>query len=142
MRMIWAAIVMLSATPTLASEIERVAPVTNDAAKKECGACHMAYQPELLPAESWRQLFAGLGDHFGEDASLADAKRQEILDYYVANAGPDDGAKPAMRITERPWWQGEHRRIKESRWKDAAIKFKGNCGACHKQAEQGEYEEE
>ena len=39
--------------PACAQELERMPPVTNEAAKKECGACHMAYQPQLLPADSW-----------------------------------------------------------------------------------------
>ena len=65
--------------PALAQELERVPPVTNEAAKKECGACHMAYQPQFLPANSWRRILADLGNHFGEDASLDDAVRQETL---------------------------------------------------------------
>ena len=122
----------------LAQESERVPPVTNEAAKKECGACHMAYQPQFLPANSWRRIFADLGNHFGEDASLDDAVRQEILSYYVANAAPGRNGETPLRITEQRWWQRKHsEEVLEADW--AKAKFKGNCTACHARAEQGVY---
>ncbi len=34
---------------------------------EECGACHLAYPPSLLPQASWRGIMDGLADHFGED---------------------------------------------------------------------------
>ena len=37
---------------------------------RECGDCHVAYPPGLLPATSWRRLMAGLDRHYGSDASL------------------------------------------------------------------------
>jgi len=40
-------------------------PVNNDTYKEVCGACHFAYQPELLPSGSWEKILAGLPDHFG-----------------------------------------------------------------------------
>ena len=45
-------------------------PVTNQTFKQACGACHFAYQPELLPSGSWEKILAGLDDHFGEIDSL------------------------------------------------------------------------
>jgi hypothetical protein len=126
--------------PACAQERERMPPVTNEAAKKECGACHMAYQPQLLPADSWRGIFADLSNHFGEDASLDDAVRQEILAYYVANAAPTQGGAAPLRITEQRWWQREHsEEVPQADW--AKAKFKGNCTACHARAEQGTYED-
>lgn len=133
-------IFFLTVTPALADD--RVPPVTDEAAKKECGACHMAYQPQFLSAESWRRLFAGLPNHFGEDASLSDPVRQKILDYYLAHAGRDLKGEPPLRISELGWWMREHRRVKDTTWSSAAVKFKGNCIACHKQAEQGSYEDD
>ena len=47
-----------------------VAAVENPAYKEECGSCHMAYPPGLLPARSWTRMMAGLEDHFGDDADL------------------------------------------------------------------------
>src|SRR4051812_22331997 len=59
--------------------------------KKECGACHMAFQPELLPARSWTALMAGLDNHFGENASLDAATSQAILAYLQAHAADVGG---------------------------------------------------
>jgi len=140
MRHVVLAILLLGAAPALADE--RVPPVADETALKECGACHMAYQPRFLPAESWRRLFTDLSDHFGEDASLSEPVRRQVLDYYVAHAGRDIGAAPPLRITELDWWQREHRKVKEVAWRSAEVRFKGNCVACHKQAEQGIYEDE
>ncbi len=42
----------------------------NASYEKECGACHYAFNPSLLPAASWAGLMTSLREHFGEDASL------------------------------------------------------------------------
>ncbi len=142
MRAVLAAIVLLSASPALADELERVPPIADATVMKECGACHMAYQPQFLPADSWRKLFAGLADHFGEDASLSEPVRQQIEAYYVAHAGREVKGEPPLRISELGWWVREHRRVKDTTWQSPQVKFKGNCTACHKQAEQGYYEDD
>lgn len=139
MRTLTVVVLLAAVAPVLAAEEERVPPVTNAAAQRECGACHVAYQPGLLPAESWRRLFAGLGDHFGTDASLDEPVRKEVLDYYVAHAGRSAGGTPPARITEAPWWVREHRRVSAATWAKPEVKVKGNCTACHRQAEQGVY---
>ncbi len=43
-------------------------PVYQDA----CGLCHLAYQPDLMPAASWNALIKRLDDHFGESVELYD----------------------------------------------------------------------
>ena len=35
---------------------EDVKPVANATYAEECGACHMAYQPGLLPGDAWRRI--------------------------------------------------------------------------------------
>jgi mono/diheme cytochrome c family protein len=124
-----------------AEEMEQVPAVTNEAAKKECGACHMAYQPALLPADSWQAIFNDLANHFGDDASLSDSALVEIKAYYLAHAAKERGAAP-LRITETAWWLDEHEDIKASRWTAPEVKFKGNCLACHKEADQGAFEDD
>ena len=37
---------------------------------QECGSCHVAYPPGMLPARSWQRIVAGLENHYGSDASL------------------------------------------------------------------------
>ncbi|HPQ24397.1 MAG TPA: cytochrome C, partial [Gammaproteobacteria bacterium] len=51
-------------------EAPGVAPVDNPLYLQECGSCHFAYQPGLLPARSWNNLMGGLENHFGENAEL------------------------------------------------------------------------
>ena len=123
-------------------ELERVPPITSATAKKECGACHMAYQPQFLPADAWRRMFGELDRHFGTDASLAESMRQEILDYYIAHAGKARaGEAVTSRITETPQWIQAHRKVKAADWTKPEVKFKGSCLACHKRADDGVYEE-
>jgi hypothetical protein len=128
-----AAVLALTATGAAA---ENLGPVSNAAAQKECSVCHMAYQPQFLAADSWSTIFADLANHFGNDASLPEATLKEIADYYVANAGKPVGG----RITETKWWVRRHSELPDAWW--VKVKYKGNCVACHKNAEQGYYSEE
>ena len=48
--------VVANVGPANASQFERVAPVTHAPTQKECGECHMAFQPGLLPAAFGRHL--------------------------------------------------------------------------------------
>ena len=67
---------------------DNVAPVTNATYAEECGACHMAYQPGLLPAAAWQQIMRtdALADHYGDDASLADDVSADITAYLSVNS--------------------------------------------------------
>ena len=58
------------AVPVSANPFERVTPVTDPLVSKECGECHIAFQPDLLPAPSWRRIMATLNDHFADRATL------------------------------------------------------------------------
>ena len=99
----------------------------------------MAFPPALLPTESWRRLMAGLGDHFGEDASLEAALAAEIEAYLVRNAGQGDGTK--LRITEQRWFQHEHD-FPDRVWRKPEVRSKVNCEACHRDAALGIYEDD
>jgi hypothetical protein len=57
-------------------------PVNNPTYSEQCGACHFAYQPELLPSGSWGKILAGLDDHFGEFIEL-DADSKKIIGEYL-----------------------------------------------------------
>lgn len=129
----------LSAIPAAADELERVPPISHAATQKECGECHMAFQPALLPARSWSKVMDGLADHFGEDASLAPELVAEIRAYLTGNAGA--GNPSHVRITEQPWWLKEHR-FRPSVWQRKEVGSKANCEACHRAAAQGLYEDD
>lgn len=143
-----------AATPAYAGD-DWVPPVKDPVALKECGACHMAFQPAFLPARSWNRMMDELADHFGEDAGLPAGTTNRIRDYYTANAGDVIDAGRArkymrrvaagdtpQRITENPDFQRKHRRISDHQWKDPKVVAKSNCPACHRGADQGFYDDD
>lgn len=124
-------------------EFEAVPPVTHQATLEECGECHMAFQPALLPRESWAAIMDGLADHFGEDASLPPDVAADVRSYLIGAAAPAgrDLAQPLLAITGQRWWRHEHDDIRPSAWSDPKVLSKSNCPACHKGAERGSYED-
>lgn len=130
----------LASTAAAASGIERVPPVGDTTTAKECGECHMAFQPALLPAESWMRIMDGLKDHFGDDASLPADVAASIRGYLAAHAGRT-GDPEVIRITEQPRFIKEHR-YPPSVWQRPEIRAKSNCLACHPRAEQGIYDDD
>jgi hypothetical protein len=117
--------------------------------RDECGACHVAYPPALLSAASWRALMSGLDRHFGSDASLDTAKARDIGNWLADNAGRRDSTdargRPLLRISETPWFRKEHREghdgLTAAVWRSPAVGAASNCVACHRRAEQGDFNE-
>ena len=115
---------------------------TNPAWKSECGSCHVAYPPGLLPAEAWRRLIARLDRHFGTDASLEPAAAREIGGFLEQNAARRHVAIAGAgepRITDTLWFHREHREVEPSAWSRPNVKSAANCGACHTDADSGGY---
>jgi hypothetical protein len=112
--------------------------------KQECAACHVAYPPGLLPAASWQRLMTNLPRHFGTDASLEAATAKELSTWLTANAGTYKSAStppPQDRITQLQWFVREHREVSNATWKLPAVQSPANCTACHRQADQGDFNE-
>jgi hypothetical protein len=112
---------------------------------KECGACHVAYAPALLPAASWRALFAGLDRHFGEDASVEPPIRAALERWVVERSAPDPRAaprEPPLRITELRWFRDEHDEVPADAAARPSIRSLSNCGACHPGAERWDFDED
>ncbi len=110
--------------------------------QQECAACHLAYPPGLLPAQSWNHLMGGLDRHYGTDASLDPAAVQQISHWLQANAGSYkrvQEAPPEDRITRSAWFQRKHRELDAAVWRHASVKSAANCAACHTRAEQGRF---
>jgi len=129
-------------------------PVNNPTYIKECGACHFAYQPELLPFGSWDRILAGLEDHFGEVIELDLDSKKVIAEYLKANAAEQSSAKRAvkimrtlgkqtpMRITEIPYIQEKHHEVPPSVFNRDSVGSFSNCAVCHRTAEKGIYEDD
>jgi hypothetical protein len=114
--------------------------------QQECGACHLAYPPGLLPAASWQRLMANLPRHFGSDASLAPAEQAQLAAWLDANAGTFKHvarapAPPQDRISQSAWFVREHDEVGSAVWQRKAIGSAANCAACHSRANQGEFRE-
>jgi hypothetical protein len=130
-------------------------PVTDKVTADECGSCHMAFPPAMLPSASWRRMTTELEDHFGDNASVDADTAAHITRYLVDNAsdtggryygrklmkGVSDGASP-QRITELPKWVREHDEVPRSEWKQTDVGSKANCPACHVDASQGYFEDD
>lgn len=111
---------------------------------EECASCHAAFLPRMLPAESWQRLLRNLPEHFGTDASLDAALTREIGDWLLANAG-DARRFPSPpadeRITRSRWFERQHDEISAKTWQRESIQKRSNCTACHRGADQGDFNE-
>ena len=129
-------------------------PVTDPLVREECGSCHLAFAPSMLPKSSWTRMMGELKNHFGDDASLDAANTERIARYLNANAADSGGQRNGgkllrgvslenapLRITELPRWVSEHRKISAAEWKSKKVGSKANCVACHVDAERGYYDE-
>ncbi|MCP3925799.1 MAG: cytochrome C [Desulfobacterales bacterium] len=129
-------------------------PVNNQTYKDECGACHFAYQPELLPSASWLKILSNLDDHFGEVVETDDDLKKIIAAYLVSNGAENSTAKRAvkimkslngktpMRITDIPYIKEKHYdEFSPEILKRKSIGSLSNCEACHTTAIKGIYED-
>jgi hypothetical protein len=132
-----------------------VAPVTNQHYVNECGSCHFAFQPGLLPARSWERMMAGLEDHFGENAELDSTNNQLILRYLVdgaadksdfhrsqkINSSIEHNSSP-LRISETPYFVRKHNEL-PARYVTGNPKVGSisNCEKCHTEAASGSFSE-
>ncbi|ADC60992.1 diheme cytochrome c [Allochromatium vinosum] len=136
-----------------------IAPATQPAYLQECGSCHLAYPPGVLPAASWSRILApeSLADHYGDDASLPDALVAELRGYLMANAADGSArvrerafAVPGAarsdtglpRITETPYFIRKHRRIPARLVTDnPEVSRFSQCNRCHIGADRGVFDE-
>ena len=110
----------------------------------ECGSCHIAFAPGLLPAESWRKMMSSLDKHFDSDASLTETETREITTFLVNNASNRWSAPTSpLRITESAWFKAKHdaREVAPAVWKRASVKSPANCQACHVDAAKADFNE-
>ncbi len=121
--------------------------------EEECGSCHNAFSPVLLPARSWSKVMAGLDDHFGDDASLPEETSSEILKWLEAASAERALTEPSkkilgsigegspMRITETEYWKGKHSGLGEEVYSRKPVSNRTNCAACHPGALLGSFED-
>lgn len=122
--------------------------------REECGECHFAFHPTLLPERSWRRIFAEQHEHFGEDLDLDDDTLMELLAFHIKYSSESGLIEPARKIlyytptneiptqvTETHYWKIKHKDIDPKYWKHEKVRTKANCSACHLDADRGTYED-
>lgn len=135
---------------------KEIVPVDNKPYKDECGSCHFAYQPGLLPTKSWEKLLTpeALSKHFGENAELDKETLKVIYDYALANAADKSYHKRSrkiaiataqgeapLRITEVRYIKRKHHEIPDKMIKgNKDVKSLSYCDACHTQAAKGVFD--
>ncbi len=124
--------------------------------RNECGSCHVAYAPALLPPAQWSRVLAQLDRHYGVDASV-NAATLATLRSALANSGAPAPGPELPRISTQPWFLHEHRgvpfrvaaaapvagaaRTAPAAAASAAAPAPSDCAACHVRAAAGDYAE-
>jgi cytochrome b len=110
--------------------------------RDECGACHLAYPPELLPLRSWLRMLDEQQRHFGEDLGLS-ADTQHALAAAARSGSRTPRWAGAMlvasipageapqRVTQTAFWRERHAAIAEARFATPPVSGRHDCGACH-----------
>lgn len=136
------AILLIALSSSALADSQKLAVPSNPKWQTECGSCHMAYPPQLLTAENWRQMMKGLDRHFGANATLDAKENAEILAFLERYAARDQRySANTLRITDTAWFQRKHREVSNSDWSHAKVKSRANCTACHVTAERGDWSE-
>lgn len=132
-----------------------VRPVENETYRSECGGCHFAYQPGLLPGHDWERIMDSLVEHYGDDASIDEIQATEIRGYLLENASDrtgqsrsrafsagSDASDMLPRITNTNYFRREHYEIPARLVRDNnEVGSFSNCQACHRNADVGIYNE-
>ena len=76
----------------------KIPRVNNVLYLEECGSCHLAYQPELLPRASWKKIMANLENHFGDDVQLTPNKHYALSRFIYKKAADKFAAKAGEKV--------------------------------------------
>jgi cytochrome b len=129
-------------------DYEQIHPVYAE----ECGDCHKAHPPYLLPKKSWKRVMGALDNHFGEEiteANITKTQQLSILEFLNENAAETSTREASVKLmhslgirrpkamTKTPYWRETHKEIPKSAFKDKEVEDKSNCAACHKDFEYG-----
>lgn len=132
-----------------------VAAIVDPVYKEECGGCHMAYPPGLLPARSWTKIMSELDNHFADNAEVDAATYQSITEFLLSNSADKSSYRRSekfnnsiksdavpLRISDTPYFIRKHDEIPGRLVTgNPKVKSFSQCNACHAKAEQGSFNE-
>ena len=114
---------------------------------RECGSCHLAYSPALLPLASWKRTLDEQEKHFGEDLALGAAAVRRLLEHAGSVATPSWAAwklasavptgEAPLEISTTPFWRAAHATLQEGDFKPPRSAGRHDCEACHRDAASG-----
>lgn len=125
----------------------------NMAYEQACASCHMLYAPSTLPADSWKKMMQGLNNHFGDNAEVDSAVREEVSAYLQRNAADKveniyaqpmlnllkDGETPE-RISDTKYFKLLHDVVRpEMVSGNPDVKSVARCEVCHYEALDGRF---
>ncbi|WP_170126750.1 cytochrome b/b6 domain-containing protein [Helicobacter brantae] len=116
--------------------------------QKECGSCHIAYAPYLLPKEAWGKMMSDLENHFGDDASVESDTQKELAQFLEDNSQRDTYIADRLSkergdylaFSQTQLFAKIHKKIPQKVFKSKEIKSRANCQSCHKDAERGYFQ--
>ena len=87
------------------NERKTLPKVANEVYRANCGSCHFAYQPGLLPAKSWQKIIDSPGGHAGGALSLDKKAKTEIrplfeeavANYHYGNIGSAERVREVVK---------------------------------------------
>lgn len=139
-----ATVAWFTAAPALADGGRAMPPTVPPAYVQECGSCHAAYPPGMLPARSWQRAMNGLDRHYGSDASLDAPTARQLGDWLQQHAGTWKRVAeepPQDRLTRSAWFERKHRKVEPAVWQLPSVQSAANCAACHTGTGQGRYDD-
>jgi hypothetical protein len=139
---------LVAATSLMAAGLAEAAPTDTRAPsdapalyRQECGSCHAAYPPRLLPPASWGAVLNDLPHHFGTDASVEPEIQRRLAGWLHGQGAVGRPRPDGDRITRSGWFRHEHSELPTAVWSRPSIKSPSNCGACHVGADSGVFDE-
>ena len=147
-------ILLLAALPAVAADKPKNwgLKVDDKEVLRECGDCHMAFAPALLPARSWAKVMDEAATHFGSPVRLDPKVAARIRAYLTARSGDSfsggygpialnglDPQQTPTRITQTPAWLANHYEGEFPEEFKTDIGSWLNCQGCHKKAADGDY---
>lgn len=132
--------------------------VLNTSYSEECGICHFAYFPGMLPGKSWKLLLSDLNlkNHFDEEIELNETTKNQILNYLINDSADKSGYKRSkkiirsirrdeipLRISEIKYIRDKHRKIPlKLVTENTEVESFSNCDSCHLEAEKGIFDDD
>jgi cytochrome b len=123
------------------------AALKGEAWSKECGGCHLAYSPALLPFASWKRTLDEQDRHFGEDLGLGADAAGKLLEHAKATPIPSWAAwklatsvppgDAPLEISTTSFWRTAHATLAEADFKPPRSAGRHDCEACHRDAASG-----